>query len=410
MILILTIHFPYALLVSYHVVMVGRARLMVGMCGATIVSLLGSAAYSSTLPRLAEAWHLDATRAGWIGSAYFAGYAIACAALIRLSAVMRTRHLYLAGSALCVAGGSGFALFARGPSSGILFQAITGAGLAGVYMPGLRLLTERLSPQRAVSVTPYYTAAFGAGSSLDYLVSGWSAARFGWRAPFLLGAAGSLCAAGLMLVATRRTPVLADVTPAANGSDRLPLRTILAYAGHAWEVGAVRTWFPTYLLFVIARHGHARASSSLWAMTIAAVGIPASLVGAEVARRRPGMAMVTWYAAAAVVTSLFIAVVGTWSFSAAVCMLCLYSIAVNADSGALTALLVATSPGRRQGATLAMYSCVGFVGAALGPLATGAVLDLAGGYSRSSAWALAFPVMGAGSALAATAIGRHHAH
>jgi MFS family permease len=380
------------------------------MFGATMVSLLGSAAYSSTLPRLVLAWNLDATRAGWIGSAYFGGYAIACAALIRLSSVMNTRRLYIAGAALSVVGGSGFAWLARGPLSGILFQAVTGAGLAGVYMPGLRLLTERLSPDRAVSLAPYYTAAFGAGSSLDYLVSGWSAARFGWRAPFLLGAAGSVCAAGLMFVATRRTPVRADVPSAANGPDRLPLWTILAYAGHSWEVGAVRTWFPTYLLFASAMHGHAGVTSSLWAMTIAAVGIPASLVGAAVARRRPGTTMVAWYAAAAGVVSLFIARVGTWSFSAAVLMLCLYSVAVNADSGALTARLLAFSPGRSQGATLAIYSCAGFVGAALGPLAIGAVLDAAGGYSRSSAWALAFPAMGAGSAFAATAIGRRHAH
>jgi len=68
--------------------MAARARLMVGMCGATMLSLLGSAAYSSTLPRLARAWDLDATHAGWIGSAYFAGYAVACAALIRLSSRM----------------------------------------------------------------------------------------------------------------------------------------------------------------------------------------------------------------------------------------------------------------------------------------------------------------------------------
>jgi hypothetical protein len=120
--------------------------------------------------------------------------------------------------------------------------------------------------------------------------------------------------------------------------------------------------------------------------------------------------MVAWYAAAAAAISLIVGPVGRLSFSAAVLMLCFYSIAINADSGTLTARLIAGSPGPSQGATLAIYSCAGFVGMALSPLAIGAVLDAAGGYSRSSAWAFAFPAMGLGSAFAAAAIGRRDAY
>lgn len=50
-------------------------RLVGGLVFAQLLSVLGSAAFASTLARLATLWHLDSTRAGWISSAYFLGYA-----------------------------------------------------------------------------------------------------------------------------------------------------------------------------------------------------------------------------------------------------------------------------------------------------------------------------------------------
>jgi MFS family permease len=52
----------------------------------------------------------------------------------------------------------------------------------------------------------------------------------------------------------------------------------------------------------------------------------------------------------------------------------------------------AAEPGYK-GTTMAMYSVVGFVGAFLGPIIFGAVLDLAGGEQRPAAWGYAFASM-----------------
>jgi ABC-type dipeptide/oligopeptide/nickel transport system permease subunit len=65
--------------------------------------------------------------------------------------------------------------------------------------------------------------------------------------------------------------------------------------------------------------------------------------------------------------------------------------------------LAAARPGE-HGATLAVHSILGFLGAGIGPVIVGWGLDLGGGITHSSAWLLAFGLMIAGSAVSALAI------
>ena len=80
------------------------------------------------------------------------------------------------------------------------------------------------------------------------------------------------------------------------------------------------------------------------------------------------------------------------------------NVAIAADSGALTAGIVSAARADEQGATLAIYSLVGFMGGAIGPLLVGSVHDRGGGIGSGYAWLLGFAAMGTGTALAAVAI------
>ncbi len=57
--------------------------------------------------------------------------------------------------------------------------------------------------------------------------------------------------------------------------------------------------------------------------------------------------------------------------------------------------MIYTADPDRKGATLALYSLIGFTGAALGPALFGVILDLAGGETQHAAWLAAFGVMAA---------------
>jgi hypothetical protein len=136
------------------------------------------------------------------------------------------------------------------------------------------------------------------------------------------------------------------------------------------------------------------------------VSTAASIYGAELAmrtdRRRVigrimllsvGMAAITGFS---IGLSLYVV--------AGLCLV--YHMIIMGDSAALTGGAVATAAAGQRGATLAVHSIMGFSGAFLGPLAVGAVLDLAGGEMNKLAWGLAFLAMGMGSAMAFVAIRR----
>ena len=72
---------------------------------------------------------------------------------------------------------------------------------------------------------------------------------------------------------------------------------------------------------------------------------------------------------------------------AAVVLLCLvYAAAIQADSAALTAGAVASSPVGHRGATLAVHSTLGFGGSLFAPALVGVVLDRAAPLGAATAW------------------------
>jgi MFS family permease len=390
-------------------------RLVAGLAVAQLCSVLGSAAYASTLVKLAALWHLDSTRAGWISSAYFLGYAAGVPLLVALTDRVDARVVYFAGCAIGAISGVSFSVLANGVWSAFLLQALAGVATGATYMPGLRLLTTRLGKQARIRAVPYYTAAWSLGTSLSFLMSGWVAERYGWRATFLVGGLGSLLAAVLAWCATTGVPLQPDLKIVATRhpldfrpvlKNRRAIAYILAYGGHCWELFAFRAWLPTFLLFAWHRYSNGSAGLRLsrWSMLIILIGVPASILGAESVKAGMRSRLARSVEFICILTCMGAVISSSISFHLALIALFLYNIAIMADSGALTAGAVEVATPDAQGATLAIYTLVGFVGAAIGPLLVGTALDLGGGFGNARAWYLGFAAMGAGSVLAAVAM------
>ena len=86
---------------------------------------------------------------------------------------------------------------------------------------------------------------------------------------------------------------------------------------------------------------------------------------------------------------------GVLPFPLVVGLALLYGVFVSADSAAITAGALRAAPPGGRGAVMAVHSCLGFMGAFLGPLAFGVVLDIAGA-DRLLGWGLAFAALGLG--------------
>jgi MFS family permease len=169
---------------------------------------------------------------------------------------------------------------------------------------------------------------------------------------------------------------------------------------------AFRTWLPTYLLFAWHRFSSANPGLTLprWSMLIVLIGVPASIIGAESANTEKRNRLIRRFEFASIALCMLSVICANLSFPLAILALFAYSVAVASDSGALTAGTVAVARPDEQGMTLGIYSLLGFMGGAAGPLAVGTLLDLGGGFGSTYAWYLAFAAMGAGSVLAAIAI------
>jgi hypothetical protein len=85
-------------------------------------------------------------------------------------------------------------------------------------------------------------------------------------------------------------------------------------------------------------------------------------------------------------------------------LLLIYSIAIPADSGALTSGMTLSAQPEYRGATMAIHSTVGFGASAAGAWAVGVALDSGGGLDTSTGWLVAFLVMAAGGSMGPVAI------
>ncbi len=395
--------------------MPAQLRLTVLLVLSCVVGLGGFGAFATALPTLMGEWRLGNAEAGWISGAYFIGYVGAVPVLVGLTDHVDSRKIYLVGCLAGTIGGLGFATLAEGFWSAVFFQVFAGAGLAGIYMPGLRVLGDRLPEEKRLRSVAYYTSMFGVGTSLSFLTAGLLDAAFGWRSMFLWGGAGSFLSALLMIAAVAGLPLVVARKPPTGRhpldfrpvlTNRPALGYILAYGGHSFELFAVRAWMVAFLLYAWSRSSSEAPGLvvSQWVTVCMLSGVATSILGAELARLVGRIALVRWIAGASAVVGVATGLATSLPFWVVAALMFAYSALIAADSGTITTGTVAESRPDEQGATLAVHSMVGFAGGIVGPPLAGLALDL-GGNATPVGWALAMAVCAAGSAVAALAVG-----
>jgi len=363
--------------------------------------MLCYAIYPTLLPQLQREWGASNSAAGLISGMFFAGYMVSVPVLSGLTDRIDARRVYLCSSLLCACGCLGFALFAHGVWSAALFQGLTGAGIAGTYMPGLKALTDNLGDRAQSRAVSFYTAVFGFGASFSILLAGALAAALGWRWAFGLCGLGPL-AAGLMIVgglpprrpASASRAALLDLRPVL--ANRAARGYIFGYAVHCWELFGSRSWMVAFFVFSqgLSAGGAWPWSPALIAALANLFGPAASVLGNELGMRRGRNRVVP---VIMVCSGLFTCLFGTLSglpWYAIVGLSFLMLSLHMGDSSALTSGMVANSDPAMRGASMALHSMLGFGAGFLAPLAFGAVLDAGGGNASPAAWMLAYASLG----------------
>jgi MFS family permease len=380
--------------------------------------MLGFSTYAALLPELRDAWGLSNSQAGTVSGMFFAGYIGTVSLWTALTDRIDARKVYFAGSLLAAAGAAGFGLLAAGFASAVLFQVTLGIGIAATYMPGLRLLSDRVSGPRQSRYVAFYTSFFGIGTALSLAIAGFLAPAFGWRSAFVVSALGPL-AAGALVLALRPMPAhggggamsMRSLFPLAAWrrvlADRAAAGYTLGYAAHCLELFGSRAWMVAFLAYSAGLHA---GDTFPWPLAAIAalvnlLAVPASILGNEVALRIGRRRWILMVMGASGASGLALAASAPWQWAAVLAVLIAYSMLVMAESGTLTAGLVAAAPPELRGAAMGLYSLAGFFGGLLGPVVFGAALDAGGGAANPAAWLASYAAIGAGC-LAAPIVAR----
>ena len=376
-------------------------RIVATLCAAEWLSMLGFGAAPVLLPVLIRDWGLSGTQAGAITGAFFGGYMLAVPVLTALTDRVDARRVYRGALGVTALAFGAMALAAHGFWSAFFLQALAGIGLAGTYMPGLKLLTDHVGGPRQSRYVAFYTSSFGLGASLSYLAAGLVVEWAPWRWAFWLGAIGPALALGLAFLippgakpdpAVRSGARLLDFRPVFRS--RKAMTFVAGYTTHNFELFGLRSWLVAFLAFAasVQPPGATVWSPAAVAALVTLVGVPASIFGNELAlrmgRRREIML-------AMALAALF---AGTIGFAAGlpypllVALMLLYSLCIAGDSAALTAGAIAAAPEGYRGTTMAVHSSLGFGFGFLGSVTVGAALDIFG-KTTATGWGLSFATM-----------------
>lgn len=379
-------------------------RIVVLLCLAEALSMTGFAAYPAFLPLLRDVWQFSDTQAGFVGGSFFFGYMLAVPLLSGITDRIDARGVFISSCLLAAAGTAGFALFAHGVLSAACFQALTGAGLAGTYMPGLKALTDRVGGPQLARFIAFYTATFGIGTSISLLSAGWLGNQMSWQDAITLMALGPLLAGVILwfglpahgVQGTQRTSWWPRFGPVLAQAEIRPF--LFGYAVHCWELFGLRSWMVAFITFayVASQAQQPWLSPTEAAALINLLGLPASILGNEAAGQLGRRRWIGWVMAASGLLCWLTGFAASWPWWLMLCMLAAYSVTVMADSAALTAGLVTATPLAQRGAAMALYSLLGFGAGFVAPMIFGAALDQAGGNTSPWAWGIAYGSLGMG--------------
>ena len=375
------------------------------MLMAQTCALLGFACYAVVLTTLQEEWHLSNLQSGLIASAFFFGYMLAVPLATALTDRVDARKVYLIGGLSATFGLLGMAFFAFNFWTAMIFMAINGAGLAGTYMPGLKILSDRIQTGELTRHIAFYTAFFGIGTGFSYLCSGWILNGLGWHYVFGIIALGPFSAFLIVFLLIPplqhekwKGPIsirLHDIFPVDKWKlvlqDKNASGFIFGYTAHSLELFASRSWIVAFFALCTAATGE---TFFLAATTLAGVinffGVPSSILGNEIALRIGRQKWVCIVMITSAVMGIALASSTGQSWWLIFALATGHAIFIMADSSTLTAGLVISAKENIKGAAMGLHSLMGFGGGLLGPAIFGFVLDVSGSRSSQASWVWAY--------------------
>ncbi len=356
---------------------------------------------SAVAPALVRVWQLSPATTAWLTISVQLGFVAGAlvSAALTLADRLSARRL-VAGSALIAATATLGVAAATGITLGIVCRLLTGAALAGVYPPGMKIAAGWFKEGRGWAIG-ILVGALTLGSASPHLVR-WAVPPAAWRIVLIVAAMSAVAGGLLVLLVPNDGPYAAPSPPFSLAAaprilrDRAVALANLGYLGHMWELYAMWTWIAVF----VAESERARlgaqadvtARAALVTFAIVGSGAIGCWLGGKYADRR-GRTLVT--SVAMLVSGSCALVVGLLFGAPLVALaplLLVWGVSIVADSAQFSAAVSELAPRDYVGTALTLQTSLGF-------LLTCATIYLLPMVARAIGWRWSMSVLAIGPAL-----------
>ena len=323
---------------------------------------------TAVLPALTEAWRLGPSGAAWLTAAVQLGFVAGAlaSAVLSLPDVLPPRRMFCLCAIAGAAANLALAWLVESLGPALVLRFLTGACLAGVYPPGMKIAAGHVSGRARGLAIGVLVGALTLGSATPHLVAGLlGGATIPYRAVLTVSSALAFVGALLVTAVVRDgpfAPAAAPFDPSQIGRvfrDRALWLANCGYFGHMWELYAMWAWLAVYLAAAPAlpRPEEAR----LAAFAIIGVAGAVGCVAAGWLADRVGRTTVT---IGAMAVSGACCVASAWAHQAPPAVLLAFGLvwgaSVIADSAQFSASVTELSDPAYMGTALTMQTCLGF--------------------------------------------------
>jgi len=364
------------------------------------------------IPILIEEWNIGAAQAGAIVSGFYFAYAFSLMGYSWLGDLIGAKRAVKISAWTTTLASVSFGLFATDFTSSLVLYSLIGLSQGGVYTPLIALFRENAEPNRLGTAIGWLIASTSIGYASSLFLTGISLAYGGWQLAFLV--TGLLPAIGtvLILLAIRSLPNKIHDRSATTGlwrhlrENRKARKLILGYTAHNWEMIGMWTWTPALITASFVLTGTATALATQWSAQLTTLmhvfGAMAAYFFGRLSDHFGRRTILIWTAGISALFSFSLGFTVTGSPYFISMMVILYAAFCLGDSPVLSTALAESVEPAYLGAMLALRSLVGFVAAAIAPLAAGWAIDLlrADGASPTLVWGIGFVTLGVGGLLA----------
>jgi MFS family permease len=328
---------------------------------------------SAVAPALATQWQLGAAGTAGLTVSVQLGFVAGAlvSAILTLSDMWSARRLVSASAVVAALATVGVA-FSPSAAVGITFRFITGAALACVYPPGMKIAAGWFREARGWAIG-VLVGALTLGSGAPHLVR-WLVPPGHWRAVLLVAAASAFVGAMLVRLVPNDGPYAAPSPPFSWSAtprilrDRAVLFANLGYLGHMWELYAMWTWMAAFVTasetarFAGMQSGtDVRTRAALITFSVVGSGAVGCWLGGKYADRF-GRTTITSLAMA---VSALCCLVAGWFFgrplTALVPLLIVWGVSVVADSAQFSTAVSELAPKEYVGTALTLQTSLGFL-------------------------------------------------